>query len=419
MATSRRKEIRAKWAGFYAQIETLRKEGKHGQSISDPEVRGLSYQKQRTHIYARWRGMIKGTGKRADKTICSMPRLTDLTEQARAAGRDPLNEPSLKLEEVRGKARQLRQRARLGLSLTVPAHGTPNETPEEMTVADLAKRYLEGPGLKLKPKTLATAQSYAKRLIVPALGHMRVDVVKMLDVEVLHGSLSKTPFQANRVLSLLSTMFNWAMGHGWREGNPAKGIKHFPEKERERWLSEEELARLGEVLDRHKDDPSAQAIKMLALTGARKAEVLGAKWSEIEGLDGTEPTWTIPAIRTKKARMIVRHLDPETVALIKSIPKNGAYLFPSPKLPGKPLTDIKRAWRRIKQEAGIDLEDSGQEKAVIHTLRHTVASHIVSDGGELLTARDQLGQTSLKSTQRYAKLAPGKMRETMTAFGRS
>jgi len=223
---------------------------------------------------------------------------------------------------------------------------------------------------------------------------MRVDAVKMIDVETLHGSLSDTPYQANRVLSLLSVMFNWAMKHGWREGNPAKGIKYFPEKERER------------------------AIKLLALTGARKAEVLGAKWTEFDGLNGNDPTWTIPAIRTKKARMVVRHLDPETVALLKSIPTNGSYLFPSPKVPGKPLADIKRAWQRVKWEAGIDLEDAEQEKAVIHTLRHTVARHIVSDGGELLTARDQLGQTSLKSTQRYAKLAPGKMRETMTAFGK-
>lgn len=221
-----------------------------------------------------------------------------------------------------------------------------------------------------------------------------------------------------RVLSLLSVMFNWAMKHGWREGNPAKGIKYFPEKERERWLSAEELARLGEALDHYPDDPSVQAIKLLALTGARKAEVLGAKWTEFDGLNGNDPTWTIPAIRTKKARMVVRHLDPETVALLKSIPTNGSYLFPSPKVPGKPLADIKRAWQRVKWEAGIDLEDAEQEKAVIHTLRHTVARHIVSDGGELLTARDQLGQTSLKSTQRYAKLAPGKMRETMTAFGK-
>jgi integrase len=93
-----------------------------------------------------------------------------------------------------------------------------------------------------------------------------------------------------RVLSLLSVMFNWAMKHGWREGNPAKGIKYFPEKERERerWLSAEELARLGEALDHYPDDPSVQAIKLLALTGARKAEVLGAKWTEFDGLNGND-----------------------------------------------------------------------------------------------------------------------------------
>src|SRR5262249_40213771 len=100
------------------------------------------------------------------------------------------------------------------------------------------------------------------------------------------------------------------------------------------------------------------------------------------------------------------------------MPRKGPLLFPSPANPSKPLNDIKRQWRRYKREAGIDLEETGQERAVIHTLRHTVASHIVSGGGELLTVARQLGYSSIKTSQRYAHLAPGKMCETMTAFGK-
>jgi integrase len=395
-------------------LESCRKKLKAGEQVKDHNVPGLGYQKQGDRMFARFR--YRGKKGAATKSW-PMPTYDELLAQAVAAGRASPKAKSCTdaedaLERVRSEARAVRHNAKSGLG-----HSAPVASEESRTVEELARQFAVVKFPKVKEKTAKTMQGHLDRVIVPQLGKRSVASVTRQDIATMHASLAATPFQANRVASTARQLFALAVEWGWRGDNPAERLALFPEPERERWFSDEELARLGDVLDRYADNPSAQAIKLLALTGARKMEVLGAKWSEFDGLDGDKPTWTIPAIRSKKAKSIVRHLDPVTVELLDSIPKKGPLLFPSPVDPRKPLSDIKRFWRRVKREAGIE-EGDGREAAVIHTLRHTVASHIVSDGGELLTARDQLGQSSLKSTQRYAKLAPGKMRETMTAFGK-
>jgi integrase len=416
MAKAKRKHVRT-----YNDLEAYRKKIAHGEQVSDHNVTGLGYQKQNGRMFARLRVMNKVSKKRETKSW-PMPTLDEFLTEAERAGQTYPKAARCQaadehLEKVRAEARHFLKVAKDGrVSEAVSTAPAPT-----LTVAQLADKYLAGPGQKLAAKTLADNRSMVEQHVKPALGHMRVDAVKRADIETLHGSVgSNTPIRANRMLSLLSTMFRWAGKNEWREGNPAREIGHFPENKRERWLSADELGRLGDVLDRYADNPSAQAIKLLALTGARKSEVLGARWSEFDGLDTDEPTWTVPAIRTKKDEKIVRHLDPAAVALLATLPKNGPYLFPSPSVPGKPLATIRGFWQKAKREAEIDTDedDPDREKAVIHTLRHTVASHIVSDGGELLMAARQLGHSSLKTTQRYAKLAPGKMRETMTAFGK-
>jgi integrase len=398
----------------YNDLESCRKKLKTGEQVKDHNVPGLGYQKQGERMFARFRYR----GKKGTVTKSwPMPTYDEMLAQAVAAGRASPKPKSCTdaedlLERVRAEARAARNNAKSGL-----AHSAPVASEESRAVEELARQFALVKFPKVKETTAKTMQGHLDRVIILQLGKRSVASVTRQDIATMHASLAAIPFQANRVASTARQLFALAVEWGWRADNPAQRLALFPEPERERWFSDDELARLGEVLDRYPDNPSAQAIKLLALTGARKMEVLGAKWSELHGLDGDKPTWTIPAIRTKKAKSIVRHLDPVTVELLNSIPTNGPLLFPSPVDPKKPLGDIKRFWRRVKREAGIE-EGDGREAAVIHTLRHTVASHIVSDGGELLTARDQLGQSSLKSTQRYAKLASGKMRETMTGFSK-
>lgn len=106
----------------------------------------------------------------------------------------------------------------------------------------------------------------------------------------VHQSLAATPYGANRVLALLSKMFNLPERWGARqEGtNPCRYVDKYPEKRRERFLPGAELARLGEVLAAAEQraaepPPVIAAIRLLVLTGCRKSEILTLRWDDVEG----------------------------------------------------------------------------------------------------------------------------------------
>src|SRR3954451_18059753 len=115
------------------------------------------------------------------------------------------------------------------------------------------------------------------RIIVPKLGSREVDAVGRRDIEAIHVALQDRPYQANRVLALLSKMFNLAVGWEWRSDNPVKGIKRYDEEKRHRWLQDEELKQLCAVLDSHPTHSAANAVHLHLLPGARRGEVLGAQ----------------------------------------------------------------------------------------------------------------------------------------------
>ena len=76
-------------------------------------------------------------------------------------------------------------------------------------------------------------------------------MVRRPDIEKLHNGLRRTPYMANRLLALLSKMFNLAVAWGWRADNPVRGIPRFHEDRRQRWLAQEELGQLWRLLEEH------------------------------------------------------------------------------------------------------------------------------------------------------------------------
>lgn len=149
------------------------------------------------------------------------------------------------------------------------------------TFPELAKDYLERHASSRKrPRGCLDDQKLLIRFIIPAFKNKTVDQVTRREVETLHLGLAKTPYQANRVLALLSKLFSCAMAWGWCAQNPVKGIARYPEEKRDRWLNQEELDRLWAVLDRYPHHLTAYVFKFLLLTGARKGEVLQATWDQ-------------------------------------------------------------------------------------------------------------------------------------------
>ena len=142
------------------------------------------------------------------------------------------------------------------------------------------------------------------------------------------------------------------------------------------------------------------------MTGARKSEVLSARWADID-LDGG--IWIKPAAATKQRAM---HHAPLMSAATELLRKRRAqagndavWVFPSTGASSH-LTDIKKAWRQVRDQAGL-------EDFRLHDLRHTFASRIVSDTGSLYVASQLLGHTQAQTTARYAHLLDDAMREAL------
>jgi hypothetical protein len=119
------------------------------------------------------------------------------------------------------------------------------------TIKDLAEDYIERHGCRKRSRSLKEDQILLNNIILPSLADKKVENVLRRDVETIHLRLSKTPYQANRFLALLSKMFSLAMAWGWCHENPVKGIERYQEEKRDRWLNEQELNQLWEVLKHH------------------------------------------------------------------------------------------------------------------------------------------------------------------------
>jgi integrase len=187
-------------------------------------------------------------------------------------------------------------------------------------------------------------------------------------------------------------MFNLAIAWGMRPDNPAKGIERKPEEKRERYLSADELVRLAEALAK-RPGSSANAIKLLLLTGARRNEVLSATWSQFDLGAGV---WTKPASTTKQAKLHRAPLSAPAMQLLVDMRKDAGpspFLFPGAN--GKPQGDLKKFWRAICTDAQL-------EGARVHDLRHSFASVLASAGVGLHVIGALLGHSQPATTHRYA-----------------
>jgi len=313
--------------------------------------------------------------------------------------------PEVTAEMARREALALREALRQGhdpLAERERLRGAP-------TMADLGEKYLRTHAEVFKrPLSLREDRRLLTALILPRLGKFEVSAVRRSDIESLHGELRGTPVQANRVLALLSKMFSLAIKWEWVRDNPARGVAKYHEHPRERWLQTQELARLQNVLEKERDQNQANAVRLIELTGARKGEVLSARWDQFDLERGV---WTMPAHTTKQKRIHHVPLSPPALGLLRGMRKSatGDFLFPGRK--GEHLKDLKKLWARVTQAAGL-------EGVHIHDLRHTFASHLVSGGVPLASVGALLGHTQARTTERYAHVADAVLREATDRFGR-
>jgi integrase len=248
--------------------------------------------------------------------------------------------------------------------------------------------------------------------IIPALGQLKVANVTFADIDGAHRAITKRgrPYRANRVLALLSRMFSMAIRWHMRPDNPCKGVERNQEHKRRRYLSADELTRLIKALDEYGDQQSADIIRMLLLTGARRGEVLQARWQDI---DLATSTWRKPGATTKQKTDHQLPLSSAAVQLLadlrQRVPHDAGLLFPA--ADGSQRRALKRdAWVSICRAASL-------KGARLHDLRHTYASVLASAGLSLPIIGQLLGHTTPATTARYAHLFDDPLRAAAERAG--
>jgi integrase len=283
-----------------------------------------------------------------------------------------------------------------------------------------------------------TADEYERILtihVIPALGSKRIVDLRRADVAKLHSKLSASPYQANRAVALVSAVWNWAARRDEVSfaDNPARAVERFSESGRERFLTSEELARLGDVLRegetiglpysvdatkaraknapkpesrRVKLDPCAvAAIRLLILTGARLREILDAQWSQ---LDLERGVLFLPDSKTGKKPLYLSAAAQSVLAEIPRITGNPHIIAGATQ--GAPRADLHRPWKAVRKAAKLD-------GVRIHDLRHSFASFGAGASLGLPIIGKLLGHSQAATTQRYAHLDADPLRRAVDTIG--
>ena len=279
------------------------------------------------------------------------------------------------------------------------ANPDPEEAGDRKRDMPLFRDFVEGPWKeahfdRYKPSTKVKARIVLNRWVLPAFGSKPLDRIAPEEVGRWFDAYSRTsPGGANRTLSILRQIMNYAIARGFIETNPTRGVKKNRRPRLTRFLSREEIGRLHRVLDRQtrkSSRPQADIIRLLLLTGCRRGEIVGLRWSEVQGdalmlADGKTGPRTVP-------------LNSQARQVLDGQPRGESpFVFPSPRDPSRPRHHDIELWYRVRSEAGI-------EDVRLHDLRHTLASHAVMNGVPVPVVSRMLGHSNVKMTMRYAHL---------------
>lgn len=285
-------------------------------------------------------------------------------------------------DQARAKALQWLSELSQGIDPTAEA----NAKKREGKLADIIEPYLAEVSVRKKPTTQEIEKSLIKRHIVPLLGKKRISELTKRDIQkfmldIANGKTAKDektkprgrarvtggPGTANRSVAVLSSLINFAVDLGIRDDNPAIGVKKYKLKTHDRYLTNEELERLGEALSKAEAEnisPFAiAAIRFLILSGCRSGEALSLQW---DWIDWDHNFIKLPDSKTGEKPLL---LGDGAMELLKSLPRvQGSPLVFVSAAGGTTPVSIKKVWSKIRNMA--DLEDLRPSNNVLRVPTH-------------------------------------------------
>jgi integrase len=303
-----------------------------------------------------------------------------------------------------------------------------------MTIAQLVDLFIiEHAKPKRKARTAADYAAVLNNHLVPRFGKRATDQLTPSDISQLHLSLRDRPYQANRLVAVVASMYGFAIRQGivQRGTNPAQGIERFREFARERYLGIEELNRLGETLrlaeteglpwqfetgtpeskhlprEENRRTIFAQevvlAFRLLMFTGARLREILTLQWTDIDFERGLI---NLSDSKTGKKTIV---MSAATADLLKDSVRRGTFVVPGLDA-DRSRSGLQKPWRAVQRHARL-------EGVRIHDLRHTFASIGAGASLGLPIVGKLLGHSQPATTARYAHLDADPLRRASNVIG--
>ena len=343
---------------------------------------------------------VRNTG---TKTFYYRYNIDGITHQKKLSSSDTLS-----ANEARLLIQTLKQNTELNRPITINK-SLSSTNQNSLTLQDYwDNHYL--PFIKTSKRSYKSDVSYYKHHILPFFGNTPMNQITKSDLTKHHIDLvSKYKLSkgtANKLIKFLSYAYNMAIE--WEMPyitiNPLTNVKQYQlNNNREIYLDSIDIKRLLDIVDTYPNNINIKyIIRFLLLTGARRNEVLNAKWIDI---NLNLKVFTIPLSKSGQSRTIP--ISKALEELIQNIPKiSKIYIFPAPR-EDKPMTSIFRHWNNIRIKANFPT-------LRIHDLRHTTASILVNKGVSLYQVQQLLGHSSPRMTQRYAHLSNKALHEAVS-----
>ena len=297
---------------------------------------------------------------------------------------------------------------------------------EALTIGELLTRYVASPAFAEKAETTKmTDRGRVERHLMPLLGSKHADLltsddVRRAQVAIKDGKTAgrfKTVARglakvkggagtADKSVLILRAAYSWAISEGILEDNPAAAVKVAQPGQRDTIMGDsDDYAQLFRTLSKMENEHRirstvADAIRLIALTGARRGEVVGLRWQYVDlksGLIALPPKAHKTGSRTGKPRIIGLPTEAQAIIARQTKGEPDDYVFRPSK--GEGTLAIAKPWMAVRKEANLP------DNLGLHGLRHSLASHLAMAGASAVELMEAMGHKQVSTTQRYIHFA--------------